>query len=109
MISAVRPAWQDRAVHFDDPAAVLPTCIERLGEHAGRKSAAPVRPGFLLRRPADQATATGLRRLGGPALLEPDTPWPEVDGFPLSLPAVLDTEALAGRFDDPGLPAYPGV
>lgn len=39
-------------------------------------------------------TPTGVCRLGGAALLEPDTPWPEIDGVPLSLLAVLDVGAL---------------
>ncbi|MEU6820765.1 DUF1963 domain-containing protein [Streptomyces atriruber] len=38
---------------------------------------------------------TGRCRLGGPALLEPDTAWPEFDGVPLSLHAVIDTDQLS--------------
>lgn len=96
-------------MYFDDPEAVLPMCVERLGERAGRQFAALVRKGFLLQRPAEAATATGLCRLGGPALLEPGTPWPEVEGFPLSLLAVLDTEVLADLVDDPLPLSHRGV
>lgn len=88
-------------MYFDDPAAVLPICIERLGEHAGRQFAALARKGFLLQRPAEAAAATGGCRLGGPALLEPGDPWPAVEGFPLSLLAVLDIEVLAALVDFP--------
>lgn len=41
-------------------------------------------------------------------MLEPDTPWPTCDGFPLSLMAVLDTDALAPWLDDV-LPAGTGL
>jgi Domain of unknown function (DUF1963) len=66
------------------------------------------RPGFRLDRPAPGAEATGRCRLGGPALLEPGTPWPERSGVPLSLYAVLDTDALAPWLGAE-LPVRPGL
>ncbi|MEE6261225.1 DUF1963 domain-containing protein [Plantactinospora sonchi] len=70
--------------------------VARFGEPAGSQLAALARPGFELEEVTDERAATGRCALGGPALLEPGTPWPEYDGFPLSLLAVLDTGALAG-------------
>jgi hypothetical protein len=95
-------------MEFDDPATMRRTCAERLGEKAGRQYAAMARRGFRLAPPTDDAKATGRCRLGGPALLEPGAPWPEVDGFPLSLHAVLDTEALAPWLGGQ-LPTRPGL
>lgn len=95
-------------MEFDDRAALHRECTERLGEKAGRQFAAMARRGFRLTPPADGAPAAGRSRLGGPALLEPGTPWPELDGVPLSLHAVLDTDALAGWLGD-GLPTRPGL
>ncbi|MEO3815572.1 DUF1963 domain-containing protein [Plantactinospora sp. B24E8] len=69
-------------------------CVARFGEPAGVRLAALARPGFDL-RPATGDNTTGRCAFGGPALLDPGTPWPEYDGFPLSLLAVLDTDALA--------------
>jgi len=83
-------------MYFDDPAVVLAASIERLGERAGRQFAALARRGFVLERPARQAAVTGRCRLGGPALLNPGTAWPQTHGFPLSLHAVLDIDALGG-------------
>src|SRR5262245_22313781 len=82
-------------MYFDDPAEVLPTSVERLGERAGPQFAAFARRGFRLERPTERTTATGRCRLGGLALLNPDTAWPQAHGFPLSLLAVLDTDELA--------------
>ncbi|MGW0579169.1 DUF1963 domain-containing protein [Streptomyces sp. NPDC002920] len=82
-------------MRFDDPGSLNDVCTQRLGERAGRQFAAMARRGFQLIRPTGRAEATGLCRLGGPALLEPGTLWPEQNGVPLSLHAVLDTDALA--------------
>ena len=82
-------------MYFDDPDSALAASMERLGERAGHQLAAMSRRGFMLQRPIPDTAATGRCRLGGPALLEPDTDWPQVDGFPLSLLAVLDTTTLA--------------
>ncbi|GAA2662792.1 hypothetical protein GCM10010412_036860 [Nonomuraea recticatena] len=95
-------------MEFNDPASMLHMCTERLGEKAGRQFAAMARRGFRLDPSADAAQATGRCRLGGPALLEPGTSWPELGGFPLSLHAVLDTDALAPWLGD-DLPTRPGL
>ncbi|MGI5352523.1 DUF1963 domain-containing protein [Streptomyces sp. CA-250714] len=95
-------------MEFNDPADMRRICAERLGEPAGRQLAAMARRGFRLDRPTDETPATGRCRLGGPALLEPGTPWPELDGYPLSLHAVLDTDALAPWLGDE-LPTRPGL
>ncbi|MEO3868464.1 YwqG family protein [Nonomuraea sp. B12E4] len=95
-------------MEFNDPAGMLRVCTERLGEKAGRQFAALARRGFRLEPLADDAQATGRCRLGGPALLDPGTPWPEYGGFPLSLHAVLDTDALAPWLGDE-LPVRPGL
>ncbi|MEY9926243.1 uncharacterized protein YwqG [Catenulispora sp. GP43] len=79
---------------FDDAVSMRRILAERLGEDAGRKFATLARPGFRLDRSTDTAPATGRSRLGGPALLDPGTPWPHVGGVPLSLHAVLDIDAL---------------
>ncbi|RCV48074.1 DUF1963 domain-containing protein [Marinitenerispora sediminis] len=83
-------------------------CAERLGETAGRRFAALARRGFRLEPAGAGSEPTGRCRTGGPALLEPGTPWPELDGFPLSLHAVLDTDALAPWLGDE-LPCRPGL
>ncbi|MGR6913807.1 DUF1963 domain-containing protein [[Actinomadura] parvosata] len=95
-------------MEFDDPVRMLQICTERLGERAGRQLAAMARRGFLLTPPTPTAPATGRCRLGGPALLEPGASWPEVGGFPLSLHAVLDTDALVPWLGDE-LPTRPGL
>ncbi|MFE0703019.1 DUF1963 domain-containing protein [Streptomyces sp. NPDC058872] len=95
-------------MQFDDPAHLSRTCTERLGEKAGRQFAAMARRGFQLVRPAGTDRATGQCRLGGPALLEPETCWPEQGGVPLSLHAVLDSDALATWLGDE-LPIRPGL
>ncbi|WP_405793686.1 DUF1963 domain-containing protein [Streptomyces sp. NBC_01506] len=93
---------------FDDPAALHRECAARLGEKTGPRFAAMSRRGFRLTDPADAAPATGRCRLGGPALLEPGTSWPEFAGLPLSLHAVLDTDALAPWLGEE-LPTRPGL
>ncbi|GAB3155959.1 hypothetical protein GCM10027290_52970 [Micromonospora sonneratiae] len=75
-------------------AGLRTVCVAEFGEAAGSRLAALARPGFGILR-GDDPSPTGRCAVGGPALLEPGTPWPEADGFPLSLLAVLDLEALA--------------
>ncbi|GAB2929088.1 hypothetical protein GCM10027280_15720 [Micromonospora polyrhachis] len=70
-------------------------CVAHFGEAGGPQIAHLARPGFEIEAAADDASATGRCALGGPALLEPGTPWPEADGHPLSLLAVLDVDAFA--------------
>ena len=96
-------------MYFDNPATALTTSIERLGEQAGRQYAAMARPGFRLERPTGQTAATGQCRLGGPALLNPETAWPQAGGFPLSLHAILDSGALAGWLGDALPTPCPGL
>ncbi|MER7754682.1 YwqG family protein [Kitasatospora sp. NPDC097643] len=93
---------------FDDPAVMRRLCVERLGPEAGRQFAAMARRGFRLVPASPEAPAAGRSRLGGPALLEPGTPWPVSAGVPLSLHAVLDTDALAEWLGDQ-LPTRPGL
>ncbi|MFF8992204.1 DUF1963 domain-containing protein [Streptomyces sp. NPDC014983] len=105
-------------MQFGNPADVRRVCVERLGEKAGRQFAAMARRGFRLVRATDDHRTTGAGptglgptgrcRLGGPALLEPGTPWPEHGGVPLSLHAVLDTDALA-PWPAGELPVRPGL
>ncbi|MEU6242862.1 DUF1963 domain-containing protein [Streptomyces sp. NPDC047024] len=83
-------------MEFTDMAELRRVCAERLGERVGAQYAALARRGFRL-EPARGATRCAL---GGAALLNPDTPWPRLEGVPLSLLAVLDTESLGGA---PGL------
>ncbi|MFC7329666.1 DUF1963 domain-containing protein [Marinactinospora rubrisoli] len=94
-------------MEFDDPDEMRRECTERLGESAGERFAAMARRGFRL-EPAEESAATGRCRLGGSALLEPETAWPELGGIPLSLHAVLDTDALAPWLGDQ-LPCRPGL
>lgn len=93
---------------FEDSASAQRVTVERLGVVAGRKFAAMARRGFRLERPSDEAAATGRCRLGGPALLEAGTPWPQAGGVPLSLHAVLDTDALAPWLGSE-MPTRPGL
>ncbi|MFJ8439820.1 DUF1963 domain-containing protein [Kitasatospora griseola] len=95
-------------MEFDGPAEMYRVCAERLGERSGPQFAAMARRGFRLEPSTGSAPATGRCRLGGPALLEPGTGWPELDGVPLSLLAVLDTDALASRLGGE-LPVRPGL
>ncbi|MFG2809630.1 DUF1963 domain-containing protein [Streptomyces massasporeus] len=95
-------------MQFDDPGSLDDVCVQRLGEKAGRQLAAMARRGFRLVVAEEGAEATGRCRLGGPALLEPGTVWPELGGVPLSLHAVLDTDALAPWLGAE-LPVRPGL
>ncbi|MGW4378697.1 DUF1963 domain-containing protein [Kitasatospora sp. NPDC004531] len=95
-------------MEFDDHAELRRVCTERLGAEAGPQFAALARRGFRLDPATGDAPATGRCRLGGPALLDPGTPWPELDGVPLSLLAVLDTDALAPWLGGE-LPVRPGL
>lgn len=83
-------------------------CVEVLGEHGGRNMAKLARRGHLISPTSDGGPPTGRCRLGGTALLEPGTPWPEVGGVPLSLLAVLDVDALAPWLGEE-LHASPGL
>lgn len=94
---------------FDDPDSAVAACVERLGEVAGRQLAGMSRRGFVLQRPNPGAAASGMCRLGGSALLDPGTDWPQVDGFPLSLLAVLDTTSLGDWLGDSLPHAMPGL
>ncbi|WP_158562746.1 DUF1963 domain-containing protein [Marinitenerispora sediminis] len=73
---------------------------------AGRRTR---RPGFPLTPARDTRPPIGASRLGGPALLEPGTPWPDHEGVPLNLLAVLDTDALAPWLTADDLPVRPGL
>jgi hypothetical protein len=95
-------------MEFDDPVGMRRVCAERLGEDAGRQFVAMGRRGFRLEPATADTEATGRCRLGGPALLEPGTAWPELDGVPLSLHAVLDSDALAPWLAHE-LPTRPGL
>jgi hypothetical protein len=95
-------------MQFDDHGSIDDVCVQRLGEKTGRQFAAMARRGFRLVPARDGAEATGRCRLGGPALLEPGTVWPELSGVPLSLHAVLDTDALAPWLGAE-LPVRPGL
>lgn len=81
-------------------ARVRELCVEHLGEHVGTQVAALAEPGFGLRPVQPGRPAAGLGRWGGPALLDPGTPWPEHHGVPLSLFAVLDVDALGSWLGD---------
>ncbi|MFF0445533.1 DUF1963 domain-containing protein [Streptomyces sp. NPDC004609] len=75
-------------------------CAEHLGEHLGAQVAALARTGFVLQRVRPDRPATGGCRLGGPALLEPGAPWPDYEGIPLTLLAVVDLTELAPWLGD---------
>ncbi|GAA2086619.1 DUF1963 domain-containing protein [Actinomadura alba] len=75
-------------------AVVRELCVEHLGEHVGSQLAVLAKPGFMVDAVGEGESAAGRSRFGGPALLEPGTAWPECEGVPLSLFAVLDMEAL---------------
>ncbi|MEV5988472.1 DUF1963 domain-containing protein [Streptomyces sp. NPDC052051] len=90
-------------------AAIRELCLECLGERLGPKVAALAQRGFMLKPASDGALPTGRCQVRGPALLEPGTPWPENRaGVPLTVVAVLDTDALAPWLGDE-LPARPGL
>ncbi|MEU4303752.1 YwqG family protein [Kitasatospora aureofaciens] len=95
-------------MEFDDPAVMRRLCVERLGPEAGPQFAAMARRGFRLAAASEKTPATGRSQLGGSALLEPGTPWPVLADVPLSLHAVLDTDALAGWLGEQ-LPVRPGL
>ncbi|MDL4813586.1 DUF1963 domain-containing protein [Actinomadura opuntiae] len=95
-------------MRFDDFEAMVRVCVERLGERAGRQFAGMARRGFCLERAAGGSQATGGCRLGGAALLDPGTSWPRAGGYPYSLFAVLDTDALAPWLGAE-LPVRPGL
>ncbi|WP_225804475.1 DUF1963 domain-containing protein [Streptomyces sp. NK15101] len=82
-------------------------CAERLGAELAARFVGLARPGFALTA-AGPGEAAGHSRFGGRALLPPGTPWPTCEGFPLSLLAVLDTDALAPWLGDL-LPAGTGL
>lgn len=81
-------------------AANRALCVESLGECLGNQLADVTRLGIGLAPASPQRPATGQCRLAGPALLDPGTAWPEADGLPLSLFAVLDMDELAPRAAD---------
>ncbi|MFB9836840.1 DUF1963 domain-containing protein [Actinoallomurus acaciae] len=82
-------------------AEIQALCVEHLGEVLGARLAALARPEFSLAPARDDVSPTGRCHVGGPALLEPGTPWPQTrGGFPLSLVAVLDTDELAPWLGD---------
>ncbi|MFG1685262.1 DUF1963 domain-containing protein [Nonomuraea sp. NPDC049269] len=90
-------------------AEVRELCIQLLGERLGQQMAALAQPGFVLKPSSPDMLPAGRSRAGGPALLEPGTPWPQAtDGAPLSLFAVLDTDELAPSLGD-RLPARLGL
>ncbi|MFD5318712.1 DUF1963 domain-containing protein [Streptomyces sp. NPDC127098] len=94
-----------------DPEITLTTlhdfCADRLGPRVATRFVGLARPGFALTE-AEPGQAAGHSRFGGRALLEPGTPWPTCDGFPLSLLAVLDADVLAPWLGDL-LPAGTGL
>ncbi|HEY1175584.1 MAG TPA: hypothetical protein VGF17_05460, partial [Phytomonospora sp.] len=74
-------------------AALVDICTPGLGAGLAERFVALGLPGFDLVR-ADAGQQTGVCRFGGAPLLAPGTPWPTCGGVPLSLLAVLDTDAL---------------
>ncbi|MCO6005154.1 YwqG family protein [Actinoallomurus purpureus] len=82
-------------------------CVEHLGEHVGTQLAALAEPASAL-IPATNGSPPGRSRLGGPALLDPGTAWPEYEGYPLSLLAVIDTAQL-GPWAGASLPGPPSL
>ncbi|MFC3995637.1 YwqG family protein [Nocardiopsis sediminis] len=87
-----------------DESEILPHidrhCAEVMGEVGGRAMAALVRRGHTIAPVGGSDLPAGRSHLGGSPQLEPGTPWPEIDGVPLSLLAVLDTDALAPWLGD---------
>lgn len=74
-------------------------CAEHLGADLADRVVGLARPGFELTEAAP-GQAAGHSRFGGKAMLEPGTPWPVCEDLPLSLLAVLDTDALAPWLGD---------
>ncbi|RFU41673.1 DUF1963 domain-containing protein [Actinomadura logoneensis] len=95
-----------------DPSTTLTAlhefCTERLGPELAHHFMKMARPGFDLVVAAPEEAA-GDSRFGGMAMLEPGTPWPTCDGFPLSLLAVLDTDALPREWLGDLIPAGTGL
>ncbi|WP_435243261.1 DUF1963 domain-containing protein [Streptomyces cucumeris] len=87
-------------------AALRDFCARGLGPELAGRFVDLARPGFALTEAAPGET--GHSRFGGRAMLEPGTPWPMCEGVPLSLFAVLDTDALAPWLDGV-LPAGTGL
>ncbi|MBW3536591.1 MAG: DUF1963 domain-containing protein [Actinobacteria bacterium] len=75
-------------------------CATRLSQRAATVVQALARPAVRLRHTA----APTASHLGGAAQLEPETTWPEWDGTPLSLLAVIDLTELSGFSIDITLP-----
>ncbi|MEU0808241.1 DUF1963 domain-containing protein [Streptomyces sp. NPDC005970] len=86
-----------------DPTTTLTAlrdfCAEHLGTGLADRVISLARPGFELTEAAP-GQAAGHSRFGGRAMLEPGTPWPMCEDLPLSLIAVLDTDALAPWLGD---------
>lgn len=80
-------------------AALREFCAERLGTELATRFVDLARPGFALTE-AEPGEEAGHSRFGGRAMLEPGTPWPTCEGFPLSLLAILDADALAPWIGD---------
>jgi len=74
-------------------AALVDICTPGLGAGLAERFVALGMPGHDLTRAAP-GEETGRCRFGGHPLLTPGTPWPDVDGHPLTFLAVLDTDAL---------------
>src|ERR1700754_1889474 len=113
-----RPGWAARSrigasarmLHMDLEeilAGMRALCVEHLGEDVGAQLSEMAMRGVGLRPVGDGEAATGQCQLGGPALLDPGTSWPQYGGFPLSLLAILDADSLAGWVDE--LPAGAGL
>lgn len=83
-------------------------CADRLGEELASHFVKLARPGFALTAAAP-GKASGRSRFGGQAILEPGTPWPTCDDLPLSLIAVLDTDALPHQWLRDLLPDNSGL
>jgi hypothetical protein len=102
--STVSPADQARADALAEQALSDRGALEELltirglADHAQAIAHQVATPGLLL-QPVDGDDAPVGSRLGGPALLPPDEPWPETAaGAPLSFLAALNLEELgAGR------------
>ncbi|SDX06077.1 Uncharacterized protein YwqG [Saccharopolyspora shandongensis] len=90
-------------MEFEDADEMRRLCIERLGDAAGRQFASLAKRGFRL-EPVGDAEPAGHCRIGGSALLEPGEEWPDYEGIPLSLYAVLDLDELAPWLGDQAPP-----
>ncbi|SEM35904.1 protein of unknown function [Nonomuraea pusilla] len=100
-ILSAMDAWLDQVNQQTELTRIREVCVERLGDHLGPQVAALARPGFGLEPASENRPATGRCRLGGPALMDPGTPWPMYDDdLPLTLFAVLDVDALAPWLGD---------